>query len=122
MSVIKKIFSGIKDDEVHADFTKYSRGLFTNKYLVNAKKVKDKWNIKTSAEFVNYIVRECLKEVKGEVQIKGIIVSTFDIRNGMGGYVFAPEEKVKQFMGIKQVVVDTKTMPSRVMEVMDKVL
>ena len=116
MSVIKKIFSGVRDDEVHADFTKYSKGSFTNKYLVNAKRVKDKWNIKTSAEFVNYIVRECLKEVKGEFEVKGVIVATFDVSKEAG----FPVERIKQFMGIKQAVISTKTTPDKIITLMDK--
>lgn len=116
MSVIKKIFSGVRDEEVHADFTKYSRGLFTNKYLVEAKRVKDKWNIKTSAEFVNYIVKECLKEVKGEIEVKGVIVATFDVSKEAE----FPVERIKQFMGIKQAVVNTKVHPEKILNLMNK--
>nr|AQS34584.1 hypothetical protein [uncultured archaeon] len=116
MSVIKKIFSGIKDEEVHADFTKYSRGVFTNKYLINVKRVKDKWNIKTSAEFVNYIVRECLKEVNGEFDVKGVIVATFDVSKEAG----FPVQRIKQFMGIKQAVIETRTTPDKIITLMDK--
>lgn len=116
MSVIKKIFSGVKDEEVHGDFTKYSRGVFANKYLVEAKKVKDKWNLKTSAEFVNYIVRECLKEVKGEFEVKGVIVATFDVSKEAQ----FPVERIKQFMGIKQAVIATKTTPDKIISLMDK--
>jgi len=116
MSVIKKIFSGVKDDEVHADFTKYSRGVFENKYLVEAKKQKDRWNIKTSAEYVNYIVKECLKEVKGEIDVKGVIVATFDVSKEAEFAV----ERIKQFMGIKQAVIATKTTPDKILSLMNK--
>jgi hypothetical protein len=116
MSVINKIFSGLKDEEVHSDFTKYSRGVFDNKYLIEAKKQKDKWNIKTSAEYVNYIVRECLKEVKGEVDVKGVIVATFDVSKEAEFAV----ERIKQFMGIKQAVVATKTTPEKILNLMNK--
>lgn len=116
MSVIKKIFSGIKDGEVHGDFTKYSRGVFENKYLVEAKKQKNKLSIKTSAEFVNYIVRECLKEINGEFDVKGVIVATFDVSKE----VQFPVERIKQFMGIKQAVINCKTAPEKILSLMDK--
>jgi hypothetical protein len=116
MSVIKKIFSNVRDDEVHGDFTKYSRGVFENKYLVEAKKVKERWNIKTSSEFVNYIVRECLKEVKGEVEVKGVIVATFDVSKEAQ----FPVERIKQFMGIKQAVISAKISPDKIISLMDK--
>jgi len=116
MSVINKIFSGVKDEEVHGDFTKYSRGIFQNKYLVEAKKVKDRLNIKTSAEFVNYIVKECLKEVKGEFDVKGVIVATFDVSKEAE----FPVERIKQFMGIKQAVIATKTTADKILKLMDK--
>ncbi len=113
-SVIYKIFSKKIDEEVHSEFIKYSEGIFENKYLLEAKKQKEGWAIKTSAEFVNYLVKSCLEKTKGEIEVSGVIVSTFDLRNAMGGYVFDPEEKVKQFMGIKQLVVDTKPSPGMV--------
>lgn len=116
MSVIKKIFSGIKDEEVHADFTKFSKGVFTNRYLVDAKKQKDKWSIKTGAEFVNYVVRECLKEVKGEFDVSGVIVATFDVSKEAE----FPVVRIKQFMGIKQAVIDCKTTPDKILKLMDK--
>ena len=78
-STIKKIFSKKADEIVHGEFVKYSRGVFNDKYLVEAKKVKDKWNIKTSNEFANFFVRTLLEENPGEIDIKGVIVATFDI-------------------------------------------
>ncbi len=116
MSVIKKIFSGVRDDEVHADFTKYSRGVFANKYLVEVKKQKDKLSIKTSAEFVNYIVKECLKEVRGEFDVKGVIVATFDVSKEAQ----FPVQRIKQFMGIKQAVIECKTTSDKIIELMNK--
>jgi len=116
MSVIQKIFAGVKDGEVHGDFVKYSKGVFQAKYLIDAKKQKDRWSIKTGAEFANFLVRECLKEVSGEVEVKGVIVATFDVSKEAG----FPVEGIKQFMGIKQAVVNCKTEPKQIIELMDK--
>jgi len=119
-STIKKIFSGKSDEFVHNEFIKFSKGVFGNRYLVEAKKKKDGWKIKTSNEFANFLVRNCLEKINENVDMTGVIVSTFDIRNGMGGYVFKPEEEVKQFMGIKQLKVDSNVSPKRVIEAMNK--
>ena len=58
-SVLKKIFSEQSDEEVHNEFIKFGKGVFENRYLLEAKKQKDKWAIKTSAEFSNFLVRSC---------------------------------------------------------------
>lgn len=115
-SVLKKIFSGKIDDEVHNDFIKFGRGTFSNKYLVDAKKQKDRWAVKTSADFANFFVRKCLEKASGEVDIKGVIVANSKIEEDAG----FPIEKVKQFMGIKQAVVNTKVSPKKLIELMDK--
>ena len=119
-NTIRKIFSGKIDGSVHDEFVKFGRGNFKDKYLIEAKKQKDKFSIKTSAEFANFLVRKCLEDAEEEVEVKGVIVSTFDIREKMGGFVFSPEEKVKKFMGVKQLQVDGKIKPQRIIEVMNK--
>ena len=75
-NVINKIFSNETDSEVHDDFVKFSRGRFENRYLLEGKKQADKWAVKSSAEFANYFVRRCLEKISGEVQMKGVIVTT----------------------------------------------
>jgi hypothetical protein len=116
MSVIQKIFAGKNDGEVHSDFIKYSRGVFEAKYLISAKKQKDRWNIKTGPEFANFLVRECLKEVKGEMEVRGAIIATFDVSKETG----FPVVRIKQFMGIKQAIIETKTTPDKIISLMDK--
>ena len=120
-NVIKKIFSGKADDDVHADFIKFGKGSFTNRYLIEAKKQKDKWNIKTNSELAKFLVRKCLENASGEVIVSGAIIGTSDLRAASGGYVFDPEEKIKQFMGVKQLIVkDVKVKPEKVIQLMDK--
>ncbi len=116
MSVLKKIFDGKTDEEVHSDFVKFSRGVFDNRYLVEAKRQKDRWNIKTGAEFANFLVRTCLQEVKGEVEVKGVIVAAFSVDKEAE----FPIERIKQFMGIKQAVVSAKTTADKILKLMDK--
>ncbi len=119
-SVLKKIFSGKSDEYVHNEFTKFSRGSFGNRYLIDAKKKADKFSIKTGAEFANFLVRSCLEKINGSVEVSGVIVSTFDIKKDMGGSVFNPDEDVKQFMGIKQLKVNGNIPTKKIIEIMDK--
>src|SRR3989344_2525454 len=75
-NVIAKIFSGEFDSEVHSDFVKFSRGVFENRYLLEGKKQKDKWGVKTSSEFANFLVRRCLEKFGGRFDFKGAIIYT----------------------------------------------
>jgi len=118
-NVIRKIFSGKFDDEVHSDFVKFSKGEFKNKYLIESKKQKDKWSIKTGSEFANFLVRKCLEGVNGSVNVKGVIVSTFNLR-GEKEYLFNQGEKIKQFMGIKQLEVNSELNSEQIIGVMDQ--
>lgn len=114
--VIHKIFSKEIDDSVHNALIKFSRGDFENRYLIEAKKQKEKWSIKTSAEYVNYIVRACLGKVFGELDISGVIVATFNVQEKAQ----FPIERIKQFMGVKQAVVNTKISPDKIISLMDQ--
>jgi hypothetical protein len=118
-SVLKKIFkkeAEENDEEIHSDFIKYSRGLFENKYLIEGKKQKVAWSIKTSYEFANFFVRRCLSGVSGPIKVKGAIISTSDLREEIDFEI----ERVKQFMGVKQLLVDTEVDPEKIIELMDK--
>ena len=79
--IIKKIFDGNFDDEIHNQFVKFSRGEFKDKYLIDAKKQASKWAVKTGPEFVNHFVLQGLKSLNGEIAVKGIIVSTLDLKD-----------------------------------------
>lgn len=115
-SVINKVFSDEMDEEVHTDFVKYSRGVFENRYLIEGKKQKDKWSIKTSCEFANFFVRAVLENASGELNIKGIIVSTSDLRSDCEFEI----DNVKRYMGIKQLVLNCSTTPEKMLSLMDK--
>lgn len=115
-SIIKQIFDGKVNDSSHVEFVKYGKGIFANKYIVECKKQKDKWAIKTSAEFANFFVRKCLEKASGEIDMKGAIIATFKVADEAG----FPIERVKQFMGIKQALVNTSVPVNKVLELMDK--
>ncbi len=115
-NTIGKIFSDETDEEVHSEFVKFSRGVFDNRYLVEGKKQAGRWAIKTSSEFANFFVRNILEKEKGEVQIKGIIVSTLDLESDCEFEI----EDVKKYMGIKQLVLNCQTSGDKILRLMDK--
>ena len=115
-STVNKIFLGKADSAVHDEFVKFSRGVFPDRYLIEAKKQKDKWVIKTGNEFANFFVRKLLEKHLGKVQMKGVIVATFDVSKEAKFEI----SNIKQFMGIKQAVVDSAVESKQVIELMDK--
>lgn len=115
-SVMKKVFSGKTDEEVHSEFIKYSRGTFANRYLIKAKKQKEQWNIKTSSEFTNFFVKACLSKAKEDVHVKGAIICTMNIKEDIPFEI----ANVKQFMGVKQYVVDGTASPQLILDLIQK--
>ncbi len=115
--VIKKIFEGEFDEEVHSDFLKFSRGDFKDRYLIEVKKQKDKWAVKTSAEFANFLVRRCLEKVEdGRIAMKGIIVSTIDLRDEIGFEI----KKTSNFQGIRKNEIDTEITANEILDLMNR--
>ena len=116
-NVINKIFSNETDSEVHDDFVKFSRGRFENRYLLEGKKQADKWAVKSSAEFANYFVRRCLEKISGEVQMKGVIVTTNKKLREEFDFEIAGE---KGYMGIKQFLIDGLIRGEKIISLMNK--
>jgi len=114
--IIKKIFEGKCDEEVHSDFLKFGKGRFEGKYLVEGKKQKDLWSIKTSAEFANTLVRRCLEKVKGSVNITGAIITTLDLTKDID----FEYERIKKFTGINQVLLNGNVEANKIINLMNK--
>jgi hypothetical protein len=115
--VIKKVFDGVLDDEVHSSFIKFGRGEYKNKYLIEGKKQSKKWAVKTGPEYSNFLVRKCLEKVSGPVSVKGVIVSTQKLEGEDNPFEFA---KVSNFQGVRRHVVDTEVSPEQIFAMMDK--
>ena len=117
-SVINKIFSNKIDEEVHCDFVKFGKGVFNDKYLVDAKKQKGGiFSFKTSYEFANFLVKTCANEVLSSsndeaVDVTGVVVSTRKLKEELP----FPIERIKQFAGVKQAIIKTKIKPSEIID------
>ena len=116
--VIKKIFEGISDDEVHNDFLKFGRGEFKNRYLVEGKKQPNKWTLKTGPEFANYLVKECLNKTAPEINAKGILVTTNNL--GTDEEIGFSIKKRSNFQGIRKLEIDTKIDVAKLKALMEK--
>ncbi len=103
MNFIKKIADKKIDEAVHLQFQKFSKGIFKNRALINAKKSKEKYTILTGPEFANelvYMMAQKLGEKK--TNVTGAIVSTSDLK---GKLEF---KEIKQFQGVKRYLIDTE--------------
>ena len=98
---IKKIFDGKNDELVHLQFQKFSRGKFNNRATVIAKRSSQNFRINTSYEYANEFVRFLAEKLNEEkTNVTGIIVSTRDLKDDLN------YQGKKQFMGIKQYIID----------------
>jgi hypothetical protein len=115
--VMKKIFGGVFDEEVHSDFLKFGRGDYKDRYLLEGKKQGGgKWAIKAGPEFANFLVKKCLGKVSGKVGVKGIIVSTMDLSKEVSFSI----KKSSNFQGVRKVQIETEVEASEVFRLMEK--
>ncbi len=115
MNFIKKIFQGELDSLVHLQFQKFSRGEFSNKALINAKKTKDKYTISTTAEFANELVRFCAGKLgDNKAQVTGAIVSTSDLKKEL------EFKEIKQFQGVKRYLIDKEMTGKEMLSLLEK--
>ena len=116
-SFIKKIFDGKSENDilVHNQFQKYSRGEFKNKAMMNFGKSKDRYSVITSSEFANELVRAVAERIgNARVKVTGGIITTADLT---GQLDFSDK---KQFMGIKQYVIDKEMSGHEILAMCDK--
>ncbi len=116
MNFIKKIFNNKIDEKVHAQFTRFSKGTFENKALldihVQAKKVK----IKTSAEYTNELVEFLANTIEEKTPVKGIIFSTRNLTEGSS----IEFQEIKNAMGVKKHIIKQDLTKEQILEAIDK--
>lgn len=114
-SFVKKIFNGNMDEHVHLQFEKYGRGEYRNKAVIIARNVKGVYNITTTSEFANEFVRAMAEKLgKDKANVTGIVVSTRDLTGELNF------KNKKQFMGVKQYVLDGEMSGDEIIVLMDK--
>ena len=115
MNFIKKVVDGELDESVHLQFQKFSKGEFVNRALIEVKKTGKGYNIKTSGEFANELVR-ILAQKLGEEKtlVKGAIVSTADLT---GELEFIDK---KQFQGVKRYLIESSLSGEEIINLLNK--
>jgi hypothetical protein len=115
MNFIKKVFSNEIDDEVHLQFQKFSRGEFRDRALIKIKKTGSKYSISTSSEFANEFVKIVAEKLgDGETRVTGAVISTLDLDKELDF------KSKKQFMGVKQYVIDGHMTGNEIREIVEK--
>ena len=113
---IYKIFNGQVDDSVHLRFQTFSRGDFKNRAMVVAKaQAKGVYRIGTTPEYGNELVRYFAEKLgENSTRVTGIIVSTRDLTGELDF------QNKKQFMGVKQYILDREMSGTEILELCDK--
>lgn len=115
MNFIKKIFNGEVDEAVHLQFQKFSKGEFGNRALINAKKSKEKYTIKTTAEFANELIKIMAEKLGSQkTLVTGAIVSTSDLKEELN-----PKE-IKQFQGVKRYLIEKEMSGEEILGLLEK--
>jgi hypothetical protein len=114
--VVRKIFEGNFDEEVHSDFLKFGRGEYKNRYLLEGKRQKNGWSIKTGPEYVNFIVKKCLSKMQGRFFTSGVIISTMDLTSEMN----FPIKKKSNFQGIRKFQLETEVIVEDILNLIKK--
>ena len=120
MNFIKRIFDGEIDDSVHLQFQKFSKGVFSQRAVINAKKTKDTYKISTGPEFANGFVKDMATELGSKkAKVTGAIVSTIKINNEPKFAKILGNCDIKQFMGIKQFKIDHEISGKEILELVE---
>lgn len=115
MNFIKKIFDNKIDNSVHLQFQKFSRGEFKDRALIEAKKSKLGYTIKTSAEFANELVKIMAKKLgERKTQVIGAIISTSNLKDEL------KFKEIKQFQGVKKYLIDNEMSGKEILGLLEK--
>ncbi len=113
---IKKIFNGVCDKFVHLQFQKFSRGTYQNRALLRATSSTKGYSLWTGPEYANELVRAVAERLgDNRSQISGVIVSTNDLKN------VVPSVGLKQFMGVKQYVIESLMSGNEIISLLDNI-
>jgi hypothetical protein len=112
---IKKIFENKVDDSVHKQFQKFSKGEFKNRAMIKASNSKGKFSIYTSYEYANGFVKMLAEKLGNEkTHVSGAIITTTDLTGKLNF------KDKKQFMGIKQYIMDSEMTGNEILDIYNK--
>jgi hypothetical protein len=89
---IQKIVNNEITEDVHNAFVRYSLGEFVKEPFV-VKQKKGELKVSTGFEYLNFLHRFLTENVKGEVELDGVIESVRDLSGVLGKYKIEFEDK-----------------------------
>jgi hypothetical protein len=113
---IKKIFDGKKDEFVHLQFQKFSRGEFKDRALIKVKESSGKFTIDTTAEYARELARAMGEKLgDGKTQVTGALISALDLQG------FKYEER-KMAMGVRKYMINREMTGKEIVDLCDNVI
>jgi len=79
MNLIKNAIESKYDELAHKQFRRFSKGTFEKRAMLNIKKSKNVYSIKTTFEYLDCILLYAGEHFKGDVEVSGTITGSSDL-------------------------------------------
>jgi len=113
---IKKIFDRKRDEFVHLQFQKFSRGEFTNRAMIKVKESAGKFTISTTAEYARELARAMGEKLgNNKTHVTGALISALDLQG------FQYEER-KMAMGVRKYMINREMSGKEIIDLCDNVI
>ncbi|MDP3728801.1 MAG: hypothetical protein Q8R18_05100 [bacterium] len=103
MNFIRKITQGKIDEWVQRQFTRYGKGIYENKAVLQMSKGKAQSSISSSFEFSGEFAYQLAETIQGKTHVTGGVITKQKLTDVEAGVPFAG---MKQFAGVKTYLID----------------
>ncbi len=117
MNFIRKITEGKSDEWAKRQLTRYGKGNYEQKAVLQISKGKNKAGISSSFEFAPDFAYALAESIKGKVHVTGGIITKQKLDEKEVGIPFAG---MKQFAGVKTFLIDTDLTKEQIQGVFGK--
>ena len=117
MNFIRKISEKKTDSFVKRQFTRYGKGVYENKALLQITKGSSAYSINTSFEFAGEFAYELAETINGKVKVTGGIITT---QKNIADEIDFELAGMKQFAGVKTFLIDTELSKNQIQGLFDK--
>ena len=113
---IKKLLEGKKDELVHIQFQKFSRGVFQQRAMIKFKDSSGKLTIDTTSEYARELVRALGEKLgNNKTLVTGALVSALDLKD-------IKYEERKMAMGVRKYMINREMTGKELVEICDTAL
>jgi len=115
-SFIKTIFEDKEKDElVHSQFIKFSKGEFPNRAMIRGKNTNNKYTISTTAEYAKELILTLAEKLGGQsTLVTGAVISALDLDG------FDYKEK-KMAMGVRKYMIEKEMTGDEIIDLCNKI-